>query len=46
MICGLFNFYNRLIDGYGVRNAVEFRLTAGRELASAGYSREMASRAE
>ena len=46
MICGLFNFYNRLIDGYGVRNTAEFRLTAGRQLASAGYSREMASSAE
>lgn len=33
MICGLFNFYNRLIDGYGVENSAEFRLERGRALA-------------
>ncbi len=33
----LFNFYNRLIDGYGVRNTAEFRLTAGKGLADSGY---------
>ncbi len=33
MICGLFNFYNRLMDGYGVRNTAEFRSTRGRALA-------------
>ncbi len=33
MICGLFNFYNRLIDGYGVKNSAEFRLERGRALA-------------
>jgi len=37
MICALFNFYNRLMDGYGVRNTAEFRLTAGRGLAESGY---------
>jgi uncharacterized peroxidase-related enzyme len=37
MICALFNFYNRLIDGYGVRNTAEFRLTAGKGLADSGY---------
>ena len=37
MICALFNFYNRLMDGYGVRNTADFRLTAGRGLADAGY---------
>lgn len=46
MICALFNFYNRLIDGYGVRNTAEFRLAAGRQLADTGYSREMASSTE
>lgn len=33
MICGLFNFYNRLIDGYGVTNTAEFRSSRGRALA-------------
>ena len=37
MIVGLFNFYNRLIDGHGVRNTAEFRLNGGIELAHAGY---------
>ena len=38
MICGLFNFYNRLIDGYGVKNSADFRLSRGRALADAkGY---------
>ncbi len=38
MICGLFNFYNRLMDGYGVKNTAEFRDTRGRALATQGYS--------
>ena len=33
MICGLFNFYNRIMDGYGVKNIAEFRSTRGRMLA-------------
>jgi len=37
MICALFNFYNRLMDGYGVRNTAEFRLKAGSGLADTGY---------
>lgn len=37
MICGLFNFYNRLMDGYGVKNTVEFRLSRGKMLAETGY---------
>lgn len=37
MICGLFNFYNRLMDGYGVRNTAEFRHSRGRLLADTGY---------
>ncbi len=37
MICALFNFYNRLIDGYGVKNTTEFRLAAGKGLADSGY---------
>ena len=37
MICGLFNFYNRLIDGYGVKNTADFRLSRGRALAEQGY---------
>ncbi len=37
MICGLFNFYNRLMDGYGVKNTAEFRLDRGKALATTGY---------
>ncbi|MBI2970193.1 MAG: carboxymuconolactone decarboxylase family protein [Gammaproteobacteria bacterium] len=37
MICGMFNLYNRLLEGYGIKNTAEFRLTAGRELAQSGY---------
>lgn len=37
MICALFNFYNRLIDGYGVKNTAEFRLDRGQALATQGY---------
>ena len=37
MICALFNLYNRLIDGYGVKNTAEFRLDRGRALAERGY---------
>ena len=37
MICGLFNFYNRLMDGYGVRNSAEFRQVRGAALADTGY---------
>ncbi len=37
MICSLFNFYNRLIDGYGVKNTADFRLSRGRGLAERGY---------
>ena len=37
MICGLFNFYNRLMDGYGVKNTASFRSTRGKALATEGY---------
>jgi len=37
MICGLFNFMNRLMDGYGVKNTAEFRIDRGRALAKTGY---------
>ncbi len=37
MICGLFNFYNRLMDGYGIKNTAEYRLKRGRILADRGY---------
>jgi len=37
MICGLFNFYNRMLDGYGAKNTADYRLAAGRELAQTGY---------
>ena len=37
MICGLFNMMNRLLDGYGVKNTAEFRLSRGKMLAESGY---------
>lgn len=37
MICGMFNMYNRLLEGYGIKNTHEFRQTAGRGLAESGY---------
>lgn len=37
MICALFNFYNRLMDGYGVENTAEFRLKRGQALVDQGY---------
>jgi uncharacterized peroxidase-related enzyme len=37
MICGLFNLMNRLMDGYGVKNTAEGRITKGRLLADTGY---------
>ena len=37
MICGLFNLMNRLMDGYGVKNTAEVRITNGRMLADTGY---------
>jgi uncharacterized peroxidase-related enzyme len=37
MICGLFNLMNRLMDGYGVKNTAEGRITRGRMLADTGY---------
>lgn len=37
MVCALFNFYNRLIEGYGVHNVPDYRANHGRELAEHGY---------
>ncbi len=36
-ICALFNFYNRIIEGNGVKNTAEFRHRAGTGLAQNGY---------
>jgi len=36
-ICGLFNYYNRLIEGYGVKSAPEYRDMIGKRLAEEGY---------
>lgn len=36
-ICGLFNYYNRLIEGYGVKSAPEYRDFIGERLANEGY---------
>lgn len=38
MICAMFNMYNRIMDGYGVRNTAEFRQTRGAKLADVGYA--------
>jgi len=38
MITALFNLYNRLMDGYGVRNTAEFRQQRGEWLAESGYA--------
>ena len=37
MICGMFNMYNRLLEGYGIKNTYEFRQAAGQGLAESGY---------
>ena len=37
MICGMFNLYNRLLEGYGIKNNSEFHEKAGRKLALTGY---------
>jgi uncharacterized peroxidase-related enzyme len=37
MICALFNMMNRIIDGYGIKNTAEFRLSQGQLLAEQGY---------
>jgi uncharacterized peroxidase-related enzyme len=37
-ICGLFNFYNRLIDGYGVKSNAVYRKQVGERLATQGYT--------
>lgn len=37
MICAMFNMMNRIMDGYGITNTAEFRLSNGRLLADSGY---------
>ena len=37
-ICGLFNYYNRLIEGYGVKSSPEYRKRVGERLAEQGYT--------
>ncbi|MFT5134883.1 MAG: hypothetical protein ACI9SC_003365 [Gammaproteobacteria bacterium] len=37
MICGMFSLYNRLLEGYGIKNTHEFWEKAGRSLAESGY---------
>ncbi len=37
MICAMFNLYNRLLQGYGVKNTAEFHRESGRRLAETGY---------
>lgn len=36
-ICGLFHYYNRLIEGYGVVSAPDYRRAVGERLAEQGY---------
>ena len=36
-ICGMFNFFNRLLEGYGIKNTKEHYEKAGRALAKTGY---------
>ena len=38
MICAMFNMYNRIMDGYGIRNTAEFRHERGALLAEQGYA--------
>jgi uncharacterized peroxidase-related enzyme len=40
MICAMFNMMNRIMDGYGVSNTAELRLSRGRALAETGYVAE------
>jgi len=40
MICALFNFYNRMMDGYGATNTPEFRSMVGTKLSDIGYGSE------
>ncbi len=37
MICALFNMYNRIMDGYGVKNTADFRQSRAAMLAETGY---------
>ena len=37
MICAMFNMYNRIMDGYGVKNTAEYRLSRGAVLKESGY---------
>ena len=37
MICAMFNMYNRILEGYGIKNTPEFWLKAGQGIAESGY---------
>jgi len=37
LICGLFNLYNRMLEGYGIKSTPEARAAGGRRLFSTGY---------
>lgn len=47
MICGMFNLYNRMLEGYGCKNTEAWRHLHGAELAEIGYLHvaEIAARA-
>ena len=37
MICAWFNFFNRLIEGYGTENTADYQFARGKALAKSGY---------
>ena len=37
MICGMFNMYNRILEGYGIKNTRDFWEKAGKGIAETGY---------
>jgi uncharacterized peroxidase-related enzyme len=40
-ICALFNYYNRLVEGYGVKSSPDYRKRVGQRLAEQGYANEL-----
>lgn len=37
MACALFSFFNRMIEGYGVKNVTDYRVARGKAIAENGY---------
>lgn len=38
MVCALFNFMNRMVEGHGISAAADYFATSGRRLADVGYA--------